>query len=117
VILLPLLFAAATAATLPTPDLTCRVREKASGALVRSAYRKHLFWRMTGYPTGRPGYAVDHIVPLACGGCDLPSNMEWLTISEWRAKSLWERRPCSSWWEGDFLRRIIVVPAKNPLVP
>ena len=38
------------------------------------------FKRMTGWPNGRPGYEVDHIVPLARGGADTPANMQWLTI-------------------------------------
>lgn len=87
------------AVTLPTPDLTCRVRNK-EGQLVRSTSRKRLFWRMTGYPQGRPGYVVDHLVPLGCGGCDVPSNFGWLTIEEHKAKSKWERKPCSAWWDG-----------------
>ena len=34
----------------------------------------------TGRTSGAcPGYHVDHIVPLACGGADHPSNMQWLT--------------------------------------
>lgn len=33
-----------------------------------------------------PGYEVDHIVPLACGGADDPSNMQWLTEEENRHK-------------------------------
>ncbi len=36
--------------------------------------------RMTGWPNGRPGYEVDHIVHLARGGADTPANMQWLTI-------------------------------------
>jgi len=36
----------------------------------RSFEAKLEFWRMTGYPRGRPGYVVDHIIPLACGGAD-----------------------------------------------
>src|SRR5216683_7638817 len=31
----------------------------------------------TGYPHGRKGYVVDHVKPLACGGVDAPSNMQW----------------------------------------
>ncbi len=38
------------------------------------------FNRMTGSLNGRPGYEVDHIVPLARGGAEKPSNMQWLTI-------------------------------------
>jgi hypothetical protein len=38
--------------------------------------------RQTGYPRGRKGYVVDHIVPLECGGADAPSNMQWQTVRE-----------------------------------
>jgi hypothetical protein len=40
----------------------------------------------TGYPHGRHGYVVDHIIPLECGGADDPSNMQWQTIAEGKAK-------------------------------
>ena len=37
----------------------------------------------TGKTSGPcPGYHVDHVVPLACGGSDKPSNMQWLTATE-----------------------------------
>lgn len=101
--MITLLFAAAL--TLQTPDLTCRIRDK-QGHLVRSRSRRDLFRRMTGYPNGRPGYAADHVVPLACGGCDVPSNIQWLTIEQWRAKSLWERKPCSAWWDGTHVAEL-----------
>jgi 5-methylcytosine-specific restriction endonuclease McrA len=45
---------------------------------------------MTGYPHGRPGYVVDHIIPLKHGGADAPSNMQWQTIAEAKAKDKWE---------------------------
>ncbi len=48
--------------------------------------------RQTGYPHGRPGYVVDHVNPLECGGADLPSNMEWQTIAAARAKDRTEVR-------------------------
>jgi hypothetical protein len=44
----------------------------------------------TGYPHGRPGYVIDHIVPLKRGGCDCPSNMQWQTVAEAKAKDKWE---------------------------
>ena len=33
--------------------------------------------KQTGYPKGRPGYVIDHIIPLKRGGCDCPANMQW----------------------------------------
>lgn len=92
-------------ATLQTPDLSCRVRD-AHGNVIRSRSRRQLFLKMTGFPHGRPGYRADHIVPLACGGCDTPANFEWLTVAEWSAKTKWERKPCSAWWDGTRIRQI-----------
>jgi hypothetical protein len=41
----------------------------------------------TGEPTGAcAGYVVDHIIPLKRGGLDAPSNMQWQTIAEAKAK-------------------------------
>lgn len=34
----------------------------------------------------------DHVVPLACGGCDTVDNLQWLPESQWRTKSKWERK-------------------------
>ena len=42
--------------------------------------------RRTGYAHGRPGYVVDHIVPLECGGADAPGNMQWQTTAAAKAK-------------------------------
>jgi hypothetical protein len=33
-----------------------------------------------------PGYVKDHVVPLVCGGPDAPSNMQWQTIRDAKAK-------------------------------
>jgi len=35
---------------------------------------------------GRPEYVVDHSVPLAPGGADEPSSIQWQTIQEAKAK-------------------------------
>jgi hypothetical protein len=66
-----------------------------NGRFARSETGKHDFERLTGYPKGRPGYIVDHIVPLACGGPAAPSNMQWQTVADAKAKDAVERRDCS----------------------
>src|SRR5215467_884974 len=50
----------------------------------------------TGSRAGRAqDIGNDHIVPLACGGPDAVSNLQWQTIADARAKDAWERRGCS----------------------
>lgn len=64
------------------------------GRIKRSESAKREFMHRTGYPHGRKGYVVDHKVPLACGGSDDPSNMQWQTVAEGKAKDKWERKGC-----------------------
>jgi hypothetical protein len=28
-----------------------------------------------------PGWQIDHVIPLACGGCDAVSNLQWLPVA------------------------------------
>ncbi len=65
-----------------------------NGRIKRSEAARRNFMRETGYPHGRPGYVVDHKVALACGGLDAPSNMQWQTIAEAKAKDKVERKGC-----------------------
>jgi hypothetical protein len=66
----------------------------------RSAGARHHFKQLqpcpaTGRSTGKcPGYVIDHVKPLACGGADAPSNMQWQTVAEGKAKDKWERIGC-----------------------
>ncbi len=60
------------------------------GKRKRSESAKRKFMKQTGYPKGRHGYVIDHKVPLKKGGCDCPSNMQWQTIDEAKAKDKWE---------------------------
>jgi hypothetical protein len=66
----------------------------------RSYSVKHEFQRLhpcpsTGRTTGAcPGYVRDHVFPLACGGPDAVSNMQWQTVAEAKAKDNWERKGC-----------------------
>ena len=43
-----------------------------------------------------PGYVIDHVQALACGGLDDKSNMQWQTIAEGKAKDKWERKGCTA---------------------
>ena len=95
----------AGALVLATPDLTCRVRNS-KGELVRSMARRAQFLRALGYKGDRvpKGYAVDHLVPLALGGCDVKSNLTLLPIVDWKSKTAWERRCLSCWSDGTYAR-------------
>lgn len=81
--------------SLQTPDLSCRLRNE-QGLVIRSGARRALFLRLLGYVDGHgpAGFAVNHIVPLACGGCDVPSNMELMTTADWKARTGPERYDC-----------------------
>jgi len=61
-----------------------------NGKIKRSEAAKHDFMKQTGYPKGRKGYVVDHVVPLKKGGCDCPANMQWQTTEEAKEKDKWE---------------------------
>lgn len=69
-------------------------RRDSHGRIKRNEEAKDQFERQTGFPHGRPGYVVDHIRPLACGGADSPSNMQWQTIQAAKAKDKTERKGC-----------------------
>lgn len=75
----------------------------AAGEIVRDARVARAFRRVhpcpsTGLATGAcPGWSIDHVIPLACGGCDSVANMQWLPNEIKRAagelpKDRWERR-------------------------
>ncbi|MFT3964132.1 HNH endonuclease signature motif containing protein [Propionivibrio sp.] len=52
-----------------------------------------------------PGYQIDHVLPLKCGGPDRPDNMQWLTIEEHKAKTRREARWCRP-PKGHFIVKI-----------
>lgn len=72
----------------------------ARGRIKRSAAAIYQFRRLHPCPaTGRtrgacPGYVIDHIKPLACGGADRPSNLQWQTVRQAKEKDRWELKKC-----------------------
>jgi hypothetical protein len=75
----------------PSKLLPYRIKNARTGKLIRSEQALAEFRRCTGFPTGRPGYVIDHIFPLACGGPDVPENMIWQKRVDSLAKDRWER--------------------------
>ena len=65
------------------------------GRLSRSSGAEGRFMRQTGHPHGWAGHVIDHRIPLACGGSDSPSNMQWQSTDEARSKDRVERHGCS----------------------
>jgi 5-methylcytosine-specific restriction endonuclease McrA len=41
-----------------------------------------------------PGWQIDHIVPLKCGGMDNPINLQWLTVEDHKEKTKREVMEC-----------------------
>lgn len=73
------------------------VQRDSHGKIRRSAASKNAFKRQQPCPsTGKsrgacPGYVIDHVKPLECGGADAPSNMQWQTVAAGKAKDKTER--------------------------
>lgn len=76
------------------------IRRDARGRIARSSDQRRSFMQQNPCPaTGKsygscPGWIIDHINPLACGGADNPSNMQWQDKVSARAKDKWERKYC-----------------------
>jgi hypothetical protein len=68
------------------------IQRDAHGRIERSQAAKNAFKRehpcpATHLPTGPcPGYIIDHIIALKRGGADSPSNMQWQTVEDAKAK-------------------------------
>lgn len=61
----------------------------------RAEFRRSHPCPSTGKTSGPcPGWIIDHVNPLACGGADSPSNMQWQTVEDAKAKDKWEREGC-----------------------
>jgi|CXWL01.1.fsa_nt_gi hypothetical protein len=70
------------------PDLP----RDARGRIARSASAKAQFKQAHPCPANGqrrgacPGYVIDHVVPLHCGGPDTIDNMQWLTVEDAKRK-------------------------------
>lgn len=78
------------------PTYSGSVARDNNGKIIRSQEAKSDFKRQqpcpsTGATSGAcPGYVIDHVTPLKRGGADAPSNMQWQTTAEAKAKDRWE---------------------------
>ena len=61
----------------------------------RAEFQRHNPCPATGKTRGAcPGWQVDHIQALKCGGRDAPDNMQWLTVEAHREKTRRDMRGC-----------------------
>ena len=83
------------------PDNTAQIERDVHGRIKRSERVKADFKARNPCPANGkrigacPGYVIDHIKPLACGGADSPENMQWQTVEAGKEKDAWERDNCS----------------------
>ena len=74
----------------------------ADGRIERSAAAKSAFQTSHPCPSNGakagscPGYIVDHVKPLSCGGADAPANMQWQTVATAKEKDKTEWTGCTS---------------------
>lgn len=93
----------AEAVVLTTPDpftdirMGSTVERAANGTTKRSravtiGFRKLYACPSTGKRTGAcPGWAIDHVIPLICGGRDIVANMQWLPDQIKSAPGAWNK--------------------------
>ena len=65
-------------------------RSKTTGHILRSSSARREFMRLSGHPSGRAGYQIDHIVPLKRHGFDCPCNMQWIPTAAKKIKDKYE---------------------------
>lgn len=84
-ILLALLFIISIIYALP---LDAKIKRSAAA---KREFRKERPCPSTGKTKGAcPGWVIDHIQSLKRGGPDRPSNMQWQTVEDAKAKDRWE---------------------------
>jgi hypothetical protein len=89
-----LLISAALAAIIVLP-ISASAKEYRSASVKREFQLTHPC-PATGLMRGAcPSWVKDHIVPLVCGGPDAPSNIQWQTIRDAKAKDRRETKGCA----------------------
>ena len=84
--LLPIIAALLLAAA-PAPTFAKQHRSTAA----KNEFKRQHPCPATGKPSGAcPGFVIDHVIPLKRGGPDKPSNMQWQTKEDAKAKDRWE---------------------------
>jgi hypothetical protein len=74
------------------PEKCASCERDSKGRIYRSTQARHAFQKSNPCPaTGKtkgacPGYVIDHKQALKHGGADQPSNMQWQTTAEAKAK-------------------------------
>lgn len=62
--------------TTPSRDADGSISRRAD---VLAAFKRHHPCPSTGKTSGPcPGWAINHTIPLACGGCDSVTNLSWV---------------------------------------
>lgn len=85
------------------PRITNNIQRDSNGRIIRDQKVLRDFARLYPCPsTGKhtvscPGFAIDHVIPLSCGGSDSVINLQWLPIeikscNKPYCKDRWERR-------------------------
>jgi hypothetical protein len=88
-----LIFAALAASILLPISASAKKHRSAS---VRREFQLTHPCPATGRTSGAcPGYVKDHVLPLACGGANAVSNLQWQTIRDAKAKDKWETKGCA----------------------
>lgn len=74
---------------------TCPLAKPTRSPIVRAEFMRMNPCPANGHTRGAcPGWQVDHITPLKCGGPDTTTNMQWLSVEQHKIKTAREAKSC-----------------------